>query len=148
MNLKNNKGYVAVDASIAILILLIMVPTIVGMIYNVNKTNNYIDRKTEAISIAVNTIEAAKGIDVGSLNLDAVKQELKSKIYTDLDETEMTLTKDENTYKIEVRITDYADTDDGRAISAQSGYVKEVKVIVTFKSGQQLKNIELNTVIG
>lgn len=147
MNLKNNKGYVAVDASIAILILLIMVPTIVGMIYNVNKTNNYIDRKTEAISIAINTIEAAKGIDVGSLNLDAVKQELKSKIYTDLDETEMTLTKDENTYKVEVIITDYADTDEGKAIKAQSGYVKNVKVIVTFRLGKQQKKVELSTVI-
>ena len=46
MNLKNNKGYVGIDASIAVLILLIIIPTIAGMIYNVNKTNNLIDRKS------------------------------------------------------------------------------------------------------
>ena len=38
------------------------------MIYNVNKTNNELDRKTEAISIAINTIEAVKGIGVNVIN--------------------------------------------------------------------------------
>ena len=147
MNLKNNKGYVGIDASIAVLVLLIIVPTLVGMIYNVNKTNNFIDRKTEAISIAVNTIEVAKGIEVSVLDTDTVIQDLKDNIYTELDTTEMTLTKDNNTYKIEVDIQDYADTTEGTAQSATSGYVKIVNVTVTYRAGKQEKNIELNTVI-
>ena len=37
MNLKKNNGFVGVDISVAVIILLILVPTITGMIYNINK---------------------------------------------------------------------------------------------------------------
>ena len=37
MKIKNNKGFVGVDTSIAIIILLIFIPTITAMIYNINK---------------------------------------------------------------------------------------------------------------
>lgn len=147
MNLKNSKGYVGIDASIAVLILLIIIPTIAGMIYNVNKTNNLIDRKTEAISIAVNAIETAKGIDMADLTKYAVIQELKEKIYINLDTTELTLTKNDNTYKIIINIQDYAETAEGIAKSATSGKVKIATVTVKFRSGKQEKNIELSTVI-
>ena len=142
MNLKNNKGYVAIDASIAVLVLLIIVPTIAGMIYNVNKTNNYIDRKTEAISIAINTIEVAKGIDITELTEEKWISDLKE-IYEEIDKTELTLTIKDNTYKIEIDIEDYNDINE----LAEAGKVKTITVIVTFKSGNQNQNIELSTVI-
>lgn len=147
MNFKNNKGYVGIDASIAILVLLIIIPTVAGMIYNVNKTNNLIERKTEALSIAVNTIETAKGIGVETLDKETVIKELKNNIYTELDTTELTLTKDDNTYKIEIVIQDYAETDEGISQSAISGLTKIINVKVIFKSGEEQKNVELNTVI-
>ena len=163
MKLKNNKGYVGIDASIAILVLLIIVPTLAGMIYNVNKSNNLIDRKTEAISIAVNTIEAMKGIGIFDINdsnfNETVLTTSLSSLYT-LDgnpTTEVvdniksikgiTLTKDKNTYQIQVDIQDYADTKEGKAKSVPLGKVKIVNVTVTFKSGKQTENIELSTVI-
>ena len=155
MNLKNNKGYVGVDASIAVLILLIIIPTITGLIFNVNRTNNLIDRKTEAVSIAVNTIESAKGVEVAELTSEKVKGELEG-IYTisDITETDvtsdkkvLTTTKDNNTYKIEVQIQDYANTTEGIAQAASTGKVKIVEVIVTYKEGKEQKNIELSTAI-
>lgn len=155
MNLKNNKGYVGVDASIAVLILLIIIPTITGLIFNVNRTNNLIDRKTEAVSIAVNTIESAKGVAVAELTSEKVKGELEG-IYTisDITETDvtsdkkvLTTTKDNNTYKIEVQIQDYANTTEGIAQAASTGKVKIVEVIVTYKEGKEQKNIELSTAI-
>ena len=146
MNFKKNKGYVAVDASIAIIVLMIIIPTIAGMIYNVNTTNNFIDRKTEAISIAVNTIEAVKGIYITELNNEKIIDVVQG-VYSNLDENELTLEKDNNTYKLDIEIQDYADTTEGKAKSAISGKVKVVKVIVTFKSDKQENNVELNTVI-
>jgi len=152
MKFKNNKGYVGIDASMSLIILLIIVPTLVGMIYNVNKTNNLIDRKTQAISIAVNTIETAKGIEIADLTSEEVITELKQ-IYPAIDETDSTLTiDDKDTYKIEVEIKDYADTEEAEqretetGIEIQSGKVKIVKVIVTFKSGKDIEKIELTTV--
>lgn len=146
MNFKKNKGYVAVDASIAIIVLMILIPTIAGMIYNVNTTNNFIDRKTEAISIAVNTIEAAKGIYITELTNEKVI-DVVQEIYSNLDENELTIEKDNNTYKLDIEIQDYADTTEGKAKSAISDKIKIVKVVVTFKSGKQENNVELNTVI-
>ena len=166
MKLKNNKGYVGIDASVAVLILLILVPTIVGMIYNSNKTNSLIDRKTQAINISINTIEAMKGIGVDVINdtTKNIETELAtslSSIYTlngeiPISKTDvnnvntingLSLTKDDNTYKITVEIQDYADTTEGKAQSAQQGYVKIVRAIVEYKFGKEIENVELSTVI-
>ena len=165
MNFRKNKGYVGIDASIAILVLLIIIPTIAGMIYNVNKSNALIDRKTEAISIAVNTIEAIKGIGIEDMQIAGfdgtnIVDNLKN-IYPNLPEEKtvtgdintkmiiegLTLTKDENTYKIYIEIEDYANTITDEGITVQTGKVKKIKVKVTFKSGKKEKDIELNTVI-
>lgn len=67
MNLKNNNGYVLTDAAIALIIILILIPTITGMIYNINRIKHGNERKTEAINIAVNTIEVAKSINMADL---------------------------------------------------------------------------------
>lgn len=144
MNFRKNKGYVGIDASIGVLILLIIVPTLVGMIYNVNKTNSFIDRKTEAISIAVNTLEAAKGIS----NLENVTQQnigisLKQIYGGDFDIEEFTLTKNDNTYKIQVNIKDYKQINE----TAIQDKVKIVTVTVEFKNGNEKKSIDLSTVI-
>lgn len=149
MKLKNNKGYVAIDASIAVLVLLIIVPTIAGMIYNVNKTNDFIDRKTEAISIAVNTIEAAKGIDSDIVELKeenvqvAIGTSLEEIYGEDFETSEFTLTKNENTYKIVLDIQDYNKIN----TEAKENKVKIVTATVKFRSGKQEKKIELSTVI-
>ena len=165
MNLKNNKGYVGIDAAIAVLVLLIIIPTIVGMIYNVNKTNSFVDRKTEAISIAINTIEAIKGIGIDGINdenfnetvVTAKLEELYVLTDDDTPTSEtvdtvntikgITLTKDENTYKIQVDIQDYADTITDGTVTVESGKVKIVNVTVTFRAGKQEEKIELSTVI-
>lgn len=154
MKVKSNKGYVGMDVGIAILVLLVLVPTIAGMIYNVNKTNSLIDRKTEAISIAVNTIESAKGELVEDLTSEKVKEQLID-IYTDCiisditDPTEttdkkvLTVTKGENTYRIQIEIQDYSKLNR----LAEENKVKIATVIVEFKSGKEQKEINLNTVI-
>ena len=177
MKLKNNKGYVGIDASIAVLVLLIIVPTIAGLIYNVNKSNNLIDRKSEAISIAVNTIETIKGIGVSSFNADSFDETIivtrLNNIYTEeinshLNSDEKTVTtetdgtktidglileKGENTYTIKIQIQDYANTqaaqdrENATGVEVKSECVKQIKVIVGFRTGKQQKDIELNTVI-
>ena len=63
MKLKNNKGYVGVDVTIALMVLVILVPTITAMTFNINKTSNVIKRKTQALSIATNMLEISKITD-------------------------------------------------------------------------------------
>ena len=70
MKIKNNKGFVGVDTSIAIIILLIFIPTITAMIYNINKENKNVERKSQALNFAVNVMETAKGIGTKDLTLE------------------------------------------------------------------------------
>ena len=67
MKLKNDKGYVLTDVSISVIILLILTPVIMGLVYRINSTKRNSEIKSEAINIAVNSLEAAKGIGVSDL---------------------------------------------------------------------------------
>ena len=66
MNLKNNKGFVGVDISIAILLLVIIVPTITGMIFNINKSRNGTKRQAQATNIITNAMEISKIVEYTS----------------------------------------------------------------------------------
>lgn len=151
MNVKNNKGYFAIDASVAIIVLLIVVPFIAGMIYNVTKSNSGMSRKTEAVNIAINSIEAIKGIGIENLN-DAntfetnVKNAIKSR-YDNLNEEDMTIEKASSTYQISFEIKDYASTEEGMSVNAVENKVKIIKIIVKYRMGRTTKEVTLNTAI-
>lgn len=151
MNIKNNKGYFAIDASVAMIILLMVVPLIAGMIYNITKANSSMARKTEAVNIAVNSIEKIKGIGVTGLSdnttMDAsIKQALKQ-VYQNLDENEMTLEKDEITYQISYEVTDYASTEAGKNVQAIEGKTKIIQVTVQYRNQKATKEVKLETSI-
>ena len=133
------------------IILLIVVPFIAGMIYNVTKANSSMARKTEAVNIAINSIEAIKGIGVTNLNdnttIDAnIKQALKN-VYENLDVNELTLEKNEITYQIAYQITDYASTESGQSEQAIEGKVKIIEVTVQYRNQKATKEIKLETAI-
>ena len=60
MNLKNNKGYTAVDASVAIIICMLFIPTIFGMTYNIKKTEAGSTKKSYATELATEVLSAVK----------------------------------------------------------------------------------------
>lgn len=51
MNLRKNNGFAGVDISISMIIILIFIPTIFGIVYNIQKTNSSVNRKSEAVGI-------------------------------------------------------------------------------------------------
>lgn len=61
MNLRNNKGFAVEDISIAVIIIMIFIPTVFGAIYNIQKSDVEIKRKVEAIKIATDLLD--KGYD-------------------------------------------------------------------------------------
>ncbi|MCI9063742.1 MAG: hypothetical protein HFJ17_03980 [Clostridia bacterium] len=126
MDFKNNKGFVGVDASIGILILIIIIPIMTGIIYNISRTNSEISRKNKAINIAINKIEEAK---LSQASLEEIAEE-----------------KD-GTYKVKVDVQDYADTDEGknRVPPAKENIVKIVKVTVEYRVGKENREVTLST---
>ena len=85
---KKNNGFTGIDISISMIIILIFIPTIFGIVYNIQKINADVKRKSAAVNIATNVLEI-----------------VKSEEYSDIITTESKLTTDikrkyeESTYK-------------------------------------------------
>jgi len=158
MNLRNNKGYVMTDASIAIIILLILVPTIMGMIYSLNASRRTTETKAQAVNIAVNVIETAKGMEMsdeldGQAILESLgdsqgiydgmmgtigQEEINGKnIYTAV------VTKDNAGYKVYVDVIDYSEEHN----EAKKNILKTVIANVKYKAGGQENEITLKSLI-
>lgn len=171
MSLKQNKGYVGIDITTAIIILLILIPTIAGMIYNVNKIKNSSKIKTQAMNIAVNALETAKGLGITEMNAEGSEEvvltqenilsELQT-LYTISETPEITTNESETistgislieidsvTYRLTIIITDYieiAEVAEGEE-AINPNIVKTVKAEVTFNSGGKEQTIDISTVI-
>ena len=146
MNLKNNKGYVITDVSIAIIILLIFIPVIMGMVYGIDTSKLSTEIKSEAINIAINTIEAAKGLPIEDVTQDNILTEVSNMgTYNnaDITGTIVVIETSKASYKLEVNVEDYNTINN----NADSNVVKTVTAIVTYKVKGTEKNIELSTVV-
>lgn len=152
MNLKENRGYVGVDIAISVVILLILIPTITGMIYNINTSSHSTEIKAQAINIAVNAIEASKGLELEDLDDESILTELQSiynnpsngtEITTDAETGDIIITDQIATYKLKFDIVDYSETN----TDANPNMVKTVKATVTYKTGGKEKSIDISTVL-
>ncbi len=154
MNLKNNKGYVITDASIAIIILLILVPVIMGLVYGIGITKRSTEVKSQALNIAVNAIEAAKGISLETLNEEEVLKYLdeNSNIYhynfteKDFINKEGTIETDIASYKLLISVEDFADSDNASSTVIKN-VIKTVKATVKYRLSGKDQEIELSTVV-
>lgn len=146
MKLRNNKGYVMTDISIAVIILLILVPTIMGLVYNIGATKRATEAKAEAINIATNTIEAAKGIELEAINTQSVLENIQTNIYKEkmtISENNGVITTNKSSYKVSVDVADYADSHN----EVQPNVVKTITAKVEFRLGGKTQEITLKTVI-
>lgn len=146
MKLRNNKGYVMTDISIAVIILLILVPTIMGLVYNIGATKRATEAKAEAINIATNTIEAAKGLELEAINTQSVLENIQTNIYKEkmtISENNGVITTNKSSYKVSVDVADYADSHN----EVQPNVVKTITAKVEFRLGGKTQEITLRTVI-
>ena len=159
MKLKNDKGYVLTDVSISVIILLILTPVIMGLVYRINSTKRNSEIKSEAINIAVNSLEAAKGIGVSDL-IDSNENKAETLILNKLneenydnklniDQTEgktATFNTDKGSYMLLLNITDFADTENAPD-DVMRNIVKTVNATVKYRTNGTDQEISLSTVI-
>ena len=159
MKLKNNKGYVLTDVSISVIILLILTPVIMGLVYRINSTKRNSEIKSEAINIAVNSLEAAKGIGVSEL-IDSNENKAETLILNKLneenynnklniDQTEgktATFNTDKGSYMLLLNITDFADAENAPD-DVMRNIVKNVNATVKYRTNGTDQEINLSTVI-
>ena len=159
MKLKNDKGYVLTDVSISVIILLILTPVIMGLVYRINSTKRNSEIKSEAINIAVNSLEAAKGIGVSDL-IDSNENKAETLILNKLneenynnklniDQTEgktATFNTDKGSYMLLLNITDFADAENAPD-DVMRNIVKTVNATVKYRTNGTDQEINLSTVI-
>ncbi len=147
MNLKSNKGYVGVDISVAVIIFLIIVPTIMGIIFSANSSSNSVKVKSEALSILTNAIETAKGMPIEDVNATDLLNQFKtsnSQYTTTVGENEDIVQTSTASYKLKYVVVDYKEKDESLY---KANIVKTVTATITYRIGSTEKSMELSTVI-
>lgn len=156
MNIRKNKGYVMADITIAVIILLILVPVIMGLVYNIEVNKRGTEAKSEAINIAVNALEAAKGIDISTLDVENIFQNMIENVYKDgkMIEKEKNengqivkygvINLEKGNYELYLTVIDYGDDE---SHNAEKNKVKTVTAIVKYKSSGKNQEINLSTVL-
>lgn len=131
MNLREKKGFTGIDISIAVIIILIFIPTVFGVVYNVSKVRQVVVRESTSISKAVETLEESKKL--GIENVETTYPDNYETTFTDNDET---------AYKLQVsyeRPSQYT--------TSGLDLVKKIIVKVTYPTGNTTKTIEMSTIL-
>ena len=148
MNLRNNKGFVLEDVSIAIIIILILVPVIMGIVFSINSSKNTEEIKSEALNILTNTMEIAKANNLEELTTTKIIEGLSS-LYGDKVQSKanpMVIKTNKASYQLEIQVVDYAD-DTVNHPEATANVVKTVKAIIEFRVSGKDQKMDLSTVV-
>lgn len=157
MNFRKNNGFTGIDISISMIIILIFIPTVFGIVYNIQKTNVSVKRESKAVSIAIDVLEIAK-----SKPYDAVKLEASSDFLTSLNKnySQSTYTnssteesdyeyiyysltgEDDEHYQIQIGLQNYYPSS-----TEQEDLIKKIKVTVFYPVGNMIENIDISTVL-
>lgn len=155
MNLRNNKGYTGIDISVAMIIILIFIPTIFGIVYNLQKVRAKSEREANSINVATDVLEIAKSIAYSDVtisensgfiarlnnkysNLQILNDENKLASCTYIDNNNIH-------YKIEINVANQYPS--GIEESEKMDYVKKVTVTVTYPVGNSTKSINISTIL-
>lgn len=130
MDLREQKGFAGSDIIISVIILFIFVSLISTMFYNFNISGKEVERRSEAVNIAVSEIEQIKINGFSQLINDNISCEKKA-------------VEGKNGYYKTITVEDYADTD----TTKQKDVVKKVNVKITYKFKNQEQNVELSTIL-
>lgn len=130
MNLREQKGFAGSDIIISVIILFIFVSLISTMFYNFNISGKEVERRSEAVNIAVSEIEQIK--------INGFSQLINNDISCEKEEVD-----GKDGYYKTITVEDYSETD----TTKQKDVVKRVKVKITYKFKNQEQNVELSTIL-
>ena len=150
MNLRSDKGFTGVDITIAMIVILIFIPTIFGSIYNIQKYNNGIKRETTALNMASDILEIAKATRYNELNLEneSLFVNKMNEKYTNsgIGNSKYSYTGSDGIYyQIDIDLSNYYPVD--IEVANRKDLIKKVNVVVTYMVGKQQKNVKIATAI-
>lgn len=155
-NLRKNNGFAGIDISISMIIILIFIPTIFGIVYNIGKNNEEVTRKSTAVGIATNVLEIAKKESYENINtsgnglVNDIIQKYETSTYTSTETEEdgysyvyfFTKGEKDEHYQIQVGVKNYYPDE-----TQNLDLIKQVKVRVFYPVGDKVKNIDIGMVV-
>ena len=169
MNLRNNKGYTGVDISVAMIIILIFIPTIFAITNSIQRTTERSERQANAVNIATDILETAKSLkyrEVETVISESDPDSDSKKTFTNLLSTKYGTPKYETIasdvieenyryvyysysgykdvhYRIQIGIVNFEPEES----MVSEDLVKRIKVTVTYPVGKNTKSIDISTVL-
>lgn len=142
MKLKSEKGVTNIDIILSVILILIFITLITVISGNLQKSNDLLERETEALYYAVDTIEDIKG-----QSFDILPKKGSNKIQGVLTlQDGYILDKNGKTtpYYRTITVQDYTDLPEGNGKQAE--ILKKITVEIAYKERNQEKKITLSTI--
>lgn len=140
MTIRSQKGFTGIDIAISVIVITIFASLIAVLIYRLNSSISELEKKSEAIYIAIDEIEKikAKGFEVYE---EMDKNTTKDDTGKDLKNQET----DKEGYSKTISILDYTDIAGNEA--KQKNKVKEITVTVKYIFQGEEQALELSTIL-
>lgn len=139
--MKSERGFTAIDVSIAIILIFIFVSILAVLFFQYNNSSQELERKSQATYYAISEIEQIKNsnfdeyIGMGITQIDTIEE---GNIQA---ENESGNIEDTEYYKT-ITVEDYSLTRPEKKID----YVKTIKVQISYKFNNKTQTVELSTV--
>lgn len=159
MNFRNNKGFTGIDISVAVIVILIFIPTVFGIVYNMQKTRVKTERQAEAVDIATNILEVVQTISYSGISTDnnsLLITKLNGKGYTNPSSpvsedgfsniTYSHIGKNDVHFRVKVGVKKIVSEEDA-SLENPPDLLKQVKVMVEYPIGNSTKSIDISTLI-
>ena len=161
MNVKNNKGITGVDITISRIIIGLFISLITSMFYNVTVIGKTVNRKADAVYLAIQVIEGAKQLGYDKLPKGYVEEEDLENMTEEeaevqntaislenlnllLEENEITKIELKNGYRVNIEVENYRKIKGDLTLQ---DILKRITVTVNYKEQNKEKSVELSTVI-
>lgn len=148
MKIKTEKGITNIDLTISIIFMTLFVALIVTIMYTINANSYSIEKRAQAISYAINEIENLKAQNFEDLQDTPTDGTNDFVNMTDKEGERNTAIGKTTGFSKKITIIDYSNLPENQDDdSIVSGLVKKVTVEIAYKEGNEIKTVELSTVI-
>ena len=148
MIFKNEKGITNIDLTVSIILITVFIALIATIMYTINANFNSIERRTEATNYAINEIESLKAQNFEDLQDTPTDGTNDFVNITEKEGEGNTAIGKTTGFSKKITIIDYSNLPENQDDdSIVSGLVKKVTVEIAYKEGEEIKTVELSTVI-
>ncbi|MBR3002025.1 MAG: hypothetical protein IKF38_00395 [Clostridia bacterium] len=154
MNIKNEKGYLGTDITVAIIIILLFISVTSSIFFNLTKSSKGIERESQATYIASEVIESVKLIPYSNLDITATQTQIikNDDSYGYIGNKGTIVNLDGNIeidagYTCYITVENYVPENYQPQEGEETDYIKIVTVQVDYKLANEQKSITLKTSI-